>query len=164
MVPGPRWLLKTPFGTGATQHSRRSGTVSEQPAGWSKRTSSAVAASDLPAALRVEALQRVNAKPLRRRLGRRKLLCSVRRAFKRRKNKAGGLSFDKSPDGFQHPARWLRRNTLDCVGKGWNQGENWSVPVAYNSRIPLCEGIVGTREKGFWTAVINSPRCWMKDS
>ncbi len=47
---------------------------SEQPAGWSKRPPSAAAASDLPARLRVEALQRVNAKPLRRRLGRRGVL------------------------------------------------------------------------------------------
>ncbi len=41
----PRKLLKNPFGTGATQPSRRPGTASEQPAGWSKRLSSAAAAS-----------------------------------------------------------------------------------------------------------------------
>ncbi len=39
-------MLKNPFGTGATQHSRRTGTASEQPAGWSKRLSSAAAASE----------------------------------------------------------------------------------------------------------------------
>ncbi len=39
-------MLKNPFGTGATQHSRRSVTASEQPTGWSKRPSSAAAASE----------------------------------------------------------------------------------------------------------------------
>ncbi len=42
----PSRLLKNHFGTGATQHSRRSGTASEQPAGWSKRPSSAATASE----------------------------------------------------------------------------------------------------------------------
>ncbi len=32
----PSRLLKNHFDTGATQHSRRTGTASEQPAGWSK--------------------------------------------------------------------------------------------------------------------------------
>ena len=40
-----RWL-KNPFGTGTTQHSRRSGTAPERPAGWSKRLPSAAAASE----------------------------------------------------------------------------------------------------------------------
>jgi len=39
-------LLKNHFGTVATQHCKRSGTASEQPAGWSKRPSSLAPASE----------------------------------------------------------------------------------------------------------------------
>ena len=39
-------LLKNHFGTVATQHCRKAGTASEQPAGWSKRPSSAAVASE----------------------------------------------------------------------------------------------------------------------
>jgi len=76
-------LLKNPFGTGATQHSGRSVTASKQPAGWSKRPSSAAAASE-------EARGRI--------------LWSVRRASKRRENKAGGPFGHAQGMLFQHPA------------------------------------------------------------
>ncbi len=69
-------LLKNHIGTEATQHSRRSGTAPERPAGWSKRPSSEAAASEETKG---------------------GVLCSVRRASKRRENKAGGL--------FDHPAK-----------------------------------------------------------
>jgi len=45
-APNLSRLLKNHFGTLTTRHSRRSGTASEQPAGWSKRPSSAATASE----------------------------------------------------------------------------------------------------------------------
>ncbi len=87
----PSRLLKNNFGTGATQHSRRSGTASEQPAGWSKRPSSAAAASE-----------KAKGGWGGRRGG---VLCSVRRASKRRENKAGGPFGYAQGRLFQQPAR-----------------------------------------------------------
>ncbi len=122
----PSRLLKNPFGTGATQHSRRSGTASEQPAGWSKRPSGAAAASDLPA--------REAAFSLRSHFGEggsakaweaKGVLCSVRRASERPENKAGGPFDGVYPEQgrraqgmlFQHPARDFLTRGVSVIGK-----------------------------------------------
>jgi len=75
--------------------------ASEQPAGWSKRPSRTAAASDLPARSRFGEGWG----------GEAPVLCLVRRASKRRENKAGGPFDYAQAMLFQHPASLMVGNT-----------------------------------------------------